>query len=188
MNTLLLTVPPYILVVITVLINAFHADRTGERFFHISIPLCFGVVGFVIAASTTSFAPRYFAMMLMPAGTYTAYIVGFAWMSNTIPRPPAKRAAALGIINAVSNMTSIYASFMYQDSAAPRFVAAMAVNAATLIIAILCALILKLCLIKMNKHLEIQSDADGVSYGRIESVAGGGTTETQRRHGFRYLV
>ena len=29
-------------------------------------------------------------MMLMPAGVYTGYVVALAWISNTLPRPPAK--------------------------------------------------------------------------------------------------
>ena len=43
-----------------------------------------------VAATTTKIGPRYFAMMLMPAGVYTGYVVALAWISNTLPRPPAK--------------------------------------------------------------------------------------------------
>jgi hypothetical protein len=52
-------------------------------------------------------------MMLMVPGVYTGYVVALAWVSNSIPRPPAKRAAALAIINAFSNIAQIYSSFMY---------------------------------------------------------------------------
>ncbi len=88
--SLLLTVPPYVLAVITSFCNAWHADRTGERYFHITVPLYFAVIAFIIAATTTSIGPRYFAMMLMPAGVYTGYVVALGWISNTLPRPPAK--------------------------------------------------------------------------------------------------
>jgi TctA family transporter len=70
-ESLLLTVPPYVLAVITAFINAWHADRTGERYFHITLPLYIAVIAFMIAAATTSTAPRYLAMMLMPPGIYT---------------------------------------------------------------------------------------------------------------------
>lgn len=63
--TLLLTSPPYVLGVITTFANAWHADRTGERFFHIAIPLSLAVVTFIIAAATTNVAARYVAIMLM---------------------------------------------------------------------------------------------------------------------------
>ena len=88
--SLLLTVPPYILAVITSFFNAWHADKTGERYFHITLPLYFAVIAFIIAATTTAIGPRYFAMMLMPAGVYTGYVVALGWISNTLPRPPAK--------------------------------------------------------------------------------------------------
>lgn len=88
--SLLLTVPPYALAVITSFLNAWHADKTGERYFHITLPLYFAVIAYIIAASTTAVGPRYFAMMLMPAGVYTGYVVALGWISNTLPRPPAK--------------------------------------------------------------------------------------------------
>lgn len=63
--TLLLTAPPYVLGVITTFATAWHADRTGERFYHISIPLCLAMVTFIISAATTNTAARYVAIMLM---------------------------------------------------------------------------------------------------------------------------
>lgn len=54
-------------------------------------------------------------MMLMVPGVYTGYVVALAWISNILPRPPAKRAAAIAFINAISNCSSIYASYMYSE-------------------------------------------------------------------------
>ena len=88
--SLLLTVPPYVLGVITTFLNSWHADRTGERYFHITLPLYFAVIAFIIAAATIKTGPRYLAMMLMIPGVYTGYVVALAWISNTLPRPPAK--------------------------------------------------------------------------------------------------
>lgn len=63
--TLLLTTPPYVLAVITALLNSWHADRTGERFFHVTLPLGVAMIAFIIAAATTNVAARYVAIMLM---------------------------------------------------------------------------------------------------------------------------
>jgi hypothetical protein len=120
-ETLLLTAPPYVLAVITAMANAWHADRTGERYWHITLPLYVAIAAFILAAATTATAPRYVAMMLMVPGVYTGYVVALGWISNCIPRPPAKRAAALAAINAVSNCSSIYASYMYPQSAGPTY-------------------------------------------------------------------
>jgi Na+-transporting methylmalonyl-CoA/oxaloacetate decarboxylase beta subunit len=129
-------------------------------------------------------------MMLMPAGCYTGYVVCLAWISNTLPRPPAKRAAALALINAVSNATSIYVSYMYQDKDAPRFIPAMSVNAVTLLVAMVSAFTLRMLLMRMNKRLEMGGEVDGIttSDAGVENIGTGGGSAQQIKHGFRYLV
>lgn len=108
--SLLLTVPPYVLAVITTFLNAWHADRTGERYFHITLPLYFAVFAFILAAATTATAPRYVAMMFMVPGVYTGYVVALAWISNTLPRPPAKVCVILfpvpGALHGILNLTT----------------------------------------------------------------------------------
>ncbi|KAI1822178.1 major facilitator superfamily domain-containing protein [Xylaria intraflava] len=153
-ETLLLTSPPYVLCVITSALNAWHADRTGERFWHITLSLCVALAGFIIAAATTATGPRYFAILIMVPGVYGGFVVALAWISNSMPRPPAKRAAALAFINAVSNATSIYVSYLYQDWMEPRYTIAFAVNSGTIVLAIVSALILRIMLVRLNKKLD----------------------------------
>ena len=103
-----------------------------------------------------------------------------AWISNTIPRPPAKRAAALAAINAVSNASSIYASYMY--SGGPRYITAFAVNRGTLVLAIFTAALLRVILVRLNKKLERGEHVDG-------AIAGAPVGEGDAiRRGFRFLV
>ncbi|KAI2625013.1 MFS general substrate transporter [Hypoxylon sp. NC1633] len=177
--TLLLTCPPYVLCVIASFINAWHADRTGERYWHIVLSLVVALVAFILAAATTSLAPRYVAMMLMVPGVYCAFVVALAWISNTLPRPPAKRAAALALINAVSNASSIYASYMYQDWMAPRYVIAMSVNCGTIFMAMVAATVLRFMLVRLNRKLD-----QGVFVeGAINALPG-----EAAQHGFRFKV
>ena len=46
------------------------------------------------------------------SGNITSIILGFAltlvWVSNAIPRPPAKRSAAMAIVNGFGNIGSLY--------------------------------------------------------------------------------
>ena len=58
-------------------------------------------------------------MCIMIPGLYTGYVVALGWIANTLPRPPAKRAAGQALINAVSNASTIWASYLYVGS--PRF-------------------------------------------------------------------
>ncbi|KAI9705666.1 MAG: hypothetical protein M1820_005076 [Bogoriella megaspora] len=181
-NTLLLTAPPYVLAVITTFINAWHADRTGERYLHVVLPLCVAVAAFILGVATTATAPRYVAMMLMVPGVYTGYVVVLAWIANVMPRPPAKRAAAQAAINAVSNCSSIYASYMYPDSAAPRYTVAFAVDCATAALAIIMATILRFILVRLNKKLDRGEHVEGA----VGTAAG--VPEEEAKKGFRFLV
>ncbi|KAJ9297181.1 hypothetical protein DTO271G3_4474 [Paecilomyces variotii] len=181
-ESLLLTAPPYVLAVITAFINAWHADRTGERYWHITLPLYVAVAAFIIAACTTAVGPRYLAMMLMVPGVYTGFVVALAWISNTLPRPASKRAAALAAINAVSNASSIYASYMYPSSAGPGYVVAMSVNCATAFIAILSATVLRIILARLNKKLDRGEAVSGAT------AVGAGVPGQASQRGFRFLL
>ncbi|KAK8041999.1 hypothetical protein PG993_006522 [Apiospora rasikravindrae] len=177
--SLLLTAPPYVLTVIASMINAWHADRTGERFWHIVLPLVVNMAANIIAATTTSLGPRYLSMMLMVPSVYSAFVVALAWISNTLPRPPAKRAAALAFINAVSNSSSIYASYMYPKSAAPGYVIAMCVNCAMSFMAIVAATVMRFMLVRLNRKLEQGIFVEGA----INALPG-----EAAQHGFRFKV
>jgi hypothetical protein len=134
---------------------------------------------FILAACTTNTAARYVAMMLMVPGVYSGYVVALHWISNSLPRPPAKRAAALAFINAISNTSSIYASYMYLASASPRYVVAMSVNCAMAAMAILASITLRIILVNLNKKLD-----QGIY---VEGAINSGTTEAGKK-GFRFRV
>ncbi|KAM7200145.1 putative tartrate transporter [Rhypophila sp. PSN 637] len=168
--SLLLTAPPYVLAVIVTYANASHADKTGERYWHVAGPMFVAIVAYIIAATTSHIAPRYLAMMLMVPSVYSGFVVALAWISNTMPRPPAKRAAALALINAVANTSSIYASYLYPNSAAPQYTLAMIVNCVTAVIAVVAATVLRVILVRLNKKLERGVFVEGA----INSVPGGG--------------
>ncbi|RYP27642.1 hypothetical protein DL767_007572 [Monosporascus sp. MG133] len=175
-QSLLLTTPPYVLCVITTAVNAWHADRSGERYWHVTLPLWVAVAAFIIAATvpSTTFAARYIAMMLMnlhltsPAGPWRIY-----------RRPPAKRAAALAFINAVSNASSIYASYMYLDWMAPNYVIAMSVNCCTSFMAIVAATVLRFMLARLNKKLDQGIYVEGA----VNALPG-----EAAQHGFRFKI
>ena len=177
--SLLLTSPPYVLCFITMCLNAWHADRTGERFFHITIPLCVAVAANILAACTSATAPRYIAMMLMVPGTYTGYTTALAWISNSLPRPPAKRAAALALINAISNCSSIYASYLYPSSAGPQYTNAFIHNCISACVAIMAATVMRFVLKGLNKKLEAGIHVEGAI-----NAAPGEAAE----HGFRFKL
>ena len=61
-RTLLLCAPPWVFATIVAFGVSRHSDKTQDRFWHICIPLCIGLVGCVIAVSTMNTAARYVSL------------------------------------------------------------------------------------------------------------------------------
>lgn len=47
--TLLLTFPPWAFATVFALANAWHSDRTGEKYFHIALGYGFAILGYIVA-------------------------------------------------------------------------------------------------------------------------------------------
>jgi hypothetical protein len=86
-QTLLLTAPPYLIGVVVILINAWHSDKTEERYLHVVIPPVIALIMFIVAATTSSFAARYAAMCIMLGANYAGYVVALGWISNSACLP-----------------------------------------------------------------------------------------------------
>src|SRR5699024_9208677 len=71
-----------------------------------------GIVGFVISMATLNVAARYLALFLQ-AGSYAGFIVFYSWISSSFPRPPAKRAVAIAMINAFSQLGNVAGSYVW---------------------------------------------------------------------------
>lgn len=50
--TLLLTFPPWAFATVFALANAWHSDRTGEKYFHIALGYAFAILGYIIALTS----------------------------------------------------------------------------------------------------------------------------------------
>ncbi|KAJ7704216.1 MFS general substrate transporter, partial [Mycena metata] len=96
--SLLLAAPPWVVASTVTCLSAWHADKTGERYFHVAGPWWGVILGFIISLATMNTGARYLSMILMACG-YAGFSLTIVWVSNVIPRPPSKRAAAIGIVN-----------------------------------------------------------------------------------------
>lgn len=153
-TTLGLTAPPYFIAVIATFLWARHADKTGERFWHVVAPLFLSMLSFIIAVATTNTGARYFAMCLMIPSLYCSFTTILSWMSNCVPRPPLKRAIAISTMNCLSNTTSIWNAYLYPASDAPRYLIAFICNIVFLCLAISIAIFLRVRLGLLNKRIE----------------------------------
>ncbi|RDX49229.1 MFS general substrate transporter [Lentinus brumalis] len=191
--TLLLAAPPWILATIVCCANAWNADRTGERFFHICAPWWGVMVGYIIGVTTMSIAGRYVAMFLMASG-YAGFALTLVWVSNTVPRPPAKRAAAMGIVNGFGNLGNLISSYVWKAEWGPDYHQSMLIGLASLALATVLAIVLRSILVRQNKRLE-REELDHLKGARRERIEEAARLEgiafdeaLRRRRGFRYLV
>ncbi|EXF78309.1 hypothetical protein CFIO01_00304 [Colletotrichum fioriniae PJ7] len=158
-NTLLLSAPPYVFAAVLGITNSWHSDKHRERWLHIVWPQVFCSVGFIISATTLNVAARYTATFMMMS-VYGSFGCILSWVSTTLPRPATKRAVSYAVVNAGSNLASIYASYFYPKSHGPQYWQANIINVAFSGMCFLLATSLHFYLRWRNRKLRVAGDED----------------------------
>ncbi|KAI5208169.1 MFS general substrate transporter [Aureobasidium subglaciale] len=190
--TLLMSAPPWAFACIVSLINAWHADRTQEKFWHIVGPICIGLVGFIINMSTLNTAARYIALFLQ-ASSYAGFIVFYSWISSSFPRPPAKRAVAIALVNAFSQLGNIAGSYVW-DLTDNGYRKSYGIVTAMFGLTIVGCVVMKMILVNLNKKLEAGEAAawasrpDVAEHTAEKEFLDNPDEALRMRQGFRYLV
>ncbi|KAI5984384.1 major facilitator superfamily domain-containing protein [Pisolithus marmoratus] len=170
--TLLLAAPPWILPTTVGVINAWHSDRTGERFFHLAIYWWISIIGFVISLSTMATAARYFSQYLMVL-IFSGYMLLVAWVANAIPRPPGKRSVAIALTMGSGNVGTLVGSYMWKESWSPQYHPSFLICLCCLLGATALAFTIRTMQIWENKrmeHLEVD-ELEKDERERIEKAA-----------------
>jgi len=190
--SLLLAAPPWLFASLACALNALHADKTGERFFHVAGWWWAVVLGFVISLSTPSVGGRYVSMFLMAIG-YAGFSMTAVWVSNVIPRPPSKRAAAIGIVNGVGNLGNLMGSFVWKAEWSPFYHQSMIISLCCLVLSTALTFGIRQHLVRRNMRLDEDDriSMQGANEIRVKEAAllEGITFDQamERRKGFRYL-
>ncbi|KAF8887156.1 major facilitator superfamily domain-containing protein [Infundibulicybe gibba] len=175
--SLLLAAPPWILASIVCCANAWHADRTGERFFHM-------LDGGGVSSSglLLPFRPcrsRSICFLFLMACGYCGFAMTLVWVSNAIPRPPAKRAAAIGIVNGCGNIGNVMGSYTWKSNWGPQYHQSMAISLAALVFSTFLSWVIREMLVRENKKLDADEKAAMEGANRKRAM--------ERRKGYRYL-
>lgn len=192
--SLLLVAPPYIFMVIWSLCHGIVSDKVGNRFWFFMYPIPLVFIGAFLFMFTSGFGPRYFSLFLLIFIFATNGTI-YSWIANAIPRPPAKRAAALAFVNSVGNAASIWTPFTYSDADAPYYRVAMGVNVGLTGMAGICAILLRIVLEKQNRQLARMDSVDGeLTEGDMEKLRKTAEMEgisvaaaRQLQKGYRYV-
>ncbi len=100
-----LTAIPYFFAAIAMVVWGAHSDRTGERIWHIALPLLVGGVAFAWSASTLPLALMLVALTLATSGTYAA--VSTFWSLPMAILTGTGAAAGLALINSMGNVSGL---------------------------------------------------------------------------------
>ena len=101
----LLSILPYVAVLLAMLFNGWHSDRTNERRWHTAIPLMLGVVAFTLTILSGSHF--WFAFIcLIVASSANAFLPSF-WPVPSAFLGESAAAASIGLINSIGNLGSL---------------------------------------------------------------------------------
>lgn len=144
-----------------------------------------GIIGFVISMSTLNVAARYFALFLQ-AGSYAGFIVFYSWISSSFPRPPAKRAVAIAMVNAFSQLGNVAGSYVW-DLPQNGFRKSYGIVLSMFGVTIVGCFLFRMILQNLNKKLEateVAVDTEKTTQTELEDL----DEALRMRKGFRYLV
>ncbi|KAF7798936.1 hypothetical protein EIP86_010164 [Pleurotus ostreatoroseus] len=164
--SLLLCAPPFICAAALAFLISKHSDKTHERFLHINVSFFFGIVGFVIAICTMNTAARYVSLFLM-AQCYAGFVVMYAWVSNTFARPPAKRAVALALVNAFSQLGNVAGSYVWPSNWGPTYRNSYAICISTAGCSIAMCYVMRQHLAAENRRMDAEDEVSGVKDKRF---------------------
>lgn len=194
--SLLLVAPPYVFMTVYSVCHGFLSDYLGNRFWFFVYPIPISIVGFIIFITAKGFGPLYFSFFLM-VFVYAQNGTTYAWISNCMPRPPAKRAAALAFINSFGNAASIWTPFTYIPSSAPHYRPALGACIGLQVVGCMSAVVLRWYLIRQNRNLdklEMEEDAqlnerDVRKLEKTAEVEGVNIAAARKlQKGYRYMI
>lgn len=115
-----------------------------------------------------------------------------AWISSTIPRPRAKRAAAIAFVNAWGNIGSIPGSYIWPSSYGPYYRISFGASLGILSFAIISGFILRTYLKHLNKQLDnnekVAFEASGAAVEHAVELNHESVEQVDmRRKTYRYL-
>ncbi|KAF2193953.1 MFS general substrate transporter [Zopfia rhizophila CBS 207.26] len=161
-TTLVCTASPYLIGTIISFGVAFSSDRNKERGYHISVPLCFAIAGFIITVATLNVPARYFASFLYIGGCFGSNAIVYTWASATLNQTPAKRACATAIVNIMSQMGNIWSPYFFRPEDAPRYVPAMLLMMGFSVVSVVTCMFMKAVLRKENMALLKAAQDSGI--------------------------
>ncbi|MGH6832947.1 MAG: MFS transporter, partial [Methyloceanibacter sp.] len=135
-----LTAIPYLFAAAAMVMWGAHSDRTGERIWHVALPLFLAAFAFAWSASTLPLGLTMVALTLATLGIYAA--IGTFWSLPTAILTGTGAAAGLALVNSMGNLGGLAGPFIVGviKQATGSFTGALLFLAGALLLAALIAL------------------------------------------------
>jgi MFS family permease len=158
--SLVLTCPPYLIAGAVTIAVSWSSGKFNERTWHITISKAVATVGFAAAAATLNTPGRYISMVIFTIGTYGVNSLILGWCGSVCGQTKEKKAAAIGMVTTIMNVSFIWTPYLWSKNTAPRYVPAMAASGAFSVMTALLAWATKIIMKRRNKALR-NSETEG---------------------------
>ncbi|KAL1980915.1 hypothetical protein VTN96DRAFT_3335 [Rasamsonia emersonii] len=165
MDVQYMTIPIYMVALVIVLVCCFSSDMQNERPKHIMAMATMSTVSLIIVAAVKNSKVRYAFLAFGAAGIWCCSPLTLSYLSNTIYRPAEKRAVAIGFVNALANLSSVYGSYIWPSNTAPAYIPGFSVSTSLMFGCIVTALLLMV----LTKRYPYELTRDGGGEERVHS-------------------
>nr|XP_031860059.1 uncharacterized protein CI109_004422 [Kwoniella shandongensis]KAA5527131.1 hypothetical protein CI109_004422 [Kwoniella shandongensis] len=177
-NTLLLTAPPFVFAAGFYMGMTWLSDKRNTIY-----PIIMGCIGlaiitYAIPMATTNIGVRYAAMILMPCSSVGPQLMLYKAINHHMPRPLAKRAATIAMMNAIGGTSNIWASYLWFKG--PRYYAAFSTLIASAVVFAITITAYRFFVRHQNKLLDSQEPE------KVKKAIKFGVTQQQVEMGWRY--
>lgn len=144
-----LSAPPYFISFLMCIGTTYVADRTQQRGFMIIFLSLLGGLGYVLLATCTSVAVRYFGIFLAAAGIFPAISNILPWVLNN-QGTDTKRGVGIALLQMVGQCGPILGTRLYPAGEKPRYIKGQWVCASFMFFTAFLALCLRFYLVWQN--------------------------------------
>ncbi|KAH7882598.1 MFS general substrate transporter [Phlebopus sp. FC_14] len=159
--TQLLTIPPYVLATIVLLVFAHYSDKCGMRSPFIFASQFIALAGYAINISNASSGVKYFGIYLCVIGSYAASPGCVSWMANNLGGKY-KRAIGVALEVTMGNVGGAIACNIFRTQDEPRYIPGFGVEMALLCLGLVINPIIALTYKRINARRDAAARDAGV--------------------------
>ncbi|KAI9477138.1 major facilitator superfamily domain-containing protein [Zychaea mexicana] len=175
--------PPYAFAFVWCLFVAWHADRQGERGFHMACSITLSIIGYTILITLRDKSPLilYIGTIFTAMGVFSISPLKTAWLSNNVVGHT-RRSTAIALSTTLGNIGGAIGGQLYRADDAPRYV-----KGNTACLAISCCLVVLPITIKYIFY-KINKKRDNMAPEKLRAICENSEDLGEKHPGFRYTL